>query len=318
MGRSVSAKQYIHDLPAKLNALCIAATKTKNLKDLIKKGEGEGITSRTLENWQSGKISPHTSKLSKFSENLGIDFLWWGLDLGEFCERLAFRFGANAEDLYSNSTQHLSVIENSVLGLVGGTYGGEWLEQEYSQVFSGSWFAYHYWEQHKESRNKTNKEERYVFKHLINFYKFNKKLNSILFNFASARQKSVSWNYVGNLIISQSKLYFITQTTIKAEVEVLLIVANRPVQQKNIIKGILLASTPSRECDGIISRPASARILLKKIDDDPQKDAKEYFGGVGIIPESKMGDEGIDIDLIRNSINTDVGILFPRYTSIDE
>jgi len=310
-------KQIIHDLPAKLNALCMAATKTRNLKALASgKEQRGGVTARTLENWHSGKITPHNSKLSKFSEAIGVEFHWWSLDLAEFCEKIGDKYDYSAEELYSSSQHHLHDVENSILGLIGRTHGSEWMEQVFNDVFSGYWFMYHYWEQFSEY--KETEDEKYIFKHLIHFYKYNNKINTILFNLASARQKKVSWNYLGHIVISQNKLYFIMQTTIRAEVEVLLLIASRPSQQNDIIKGILLASTPTRESDGIISRPAASRVVLKKISSEKDdKNQLAYFDQVGIVSETafKQTNE-IDINLLKNTIDNEIGILFPKYSAI--
>ena len=318
MERQSVNKQSIQNLPEKLNALCIAATKNRNFKDLIghKKGEKTGITARTLENWSSGKIDPHPSKLSKFSDMLGLDFLWWKLELNEFCEKIANKYGINAEELHSNAIRHISNAESSILGLITSAHSSKWVREDFESIFRGYWWVYHYWEK-EEQKDST---EKYIFRHLINFYKYNSKTNTIVFNLASARQQNISWNYLGNLIISQSKLYFLTQTTIKSEIEVLLIVANKPFQHKDTIKGILLASTPARESDGIISRPAACRVLLKKIHPkNEEEDCKEYFNDVKIIPKSEITDNELDdIDLIENTINSKVGILFPKYANISE
>lgn len=306
-------KKQILNLPEKLEAICLV-TQTKSLKELSEKTK---VASKTLNNWATGRVVPYQKTFHKFCDAVKVEPHIMRMDLIDFCSQLGIKFKFDPDHLYSAIIKSRPVREDSILSIIRSAQPSDIIRQIFEDKFRGYWQALHYWESlpsDKIKEDNDKKKTKYIFRNLLHFYKYQEKTNTILFNFASARQEKVKWNYRGHMVVAQNKLYFILETTIKAEVEVILITTNKPSQNYNRIRGLILASIPTREEDGIISKPAVARILLQKIDDDEEFSSVEPLDQVGIYPEKYFKNDEDDIlSILVNEPDPQIGILFPKY-----
>lgn len=313
----------IYNLPEKMRA--IEFVTNMSLGEIAKETK---INVRTLEKWKSPRedISPHKKTVEKFCQRLKIDELHLRQHFDDFCVKLAKDRQIDLNTLKSISQKQHADQESSLLYTVRRSQSSDTVSELFHEHLKGYWFSHHIWQCLKNDPLKKrkgvetgqedvspefSKDEKYIFQHFLNFHTYSEETNTVLFDFYSARTKKAVCNYKGHMVVASNKLFFVLETVKKSEVEVILISTNKPSEDFRNLHGIMLASTPTRERAGVISKPASTRIVLKKIEKNLQNESHldSLLDQVGIY---ELNDFPEFTSELVNKID-DVGILFPDY-----
>lgn len=259
------------------------------------------LNTKTLKSWiKDGDPRPKEFKrfFDKVCESQGITLNDLELPFYDFCTKMSEVFHKDLKDIlpveYEDQTGIL--LKTRQLGCARET-----VEKIYDKI-KGVWAGIHYWAE------KWQDVEPIVNCFVLDFNGYDRTCNNIKFEIKTKSGRP----YNGWMFISGANYSFIFECSNSIDTDIVMVSCSR-TDDYSLMCGIIVGGIPAK--DGLSSRPAASKIIMKKLNQDVQLEeaANLYAGHFSSVSEMSTVLPGVSelSALIENKIVIDILLNLP-------